>query len=80
MDALDEFAPKRIADRILGMGDIVALVEKAAATIDAQEAERAAQRMAKGKFDLQDLCDQLAMAERMAGLAASWGSCPASPR
>ena len=50
MDALDEFAPKRIADRILGMGDIVALVEKAAATIDAQEAERAAQRMRQGQI------------------------------
>ena len=76
MDALDEFAPKRIADRILGMGDIVALVEKAAATIDAQEAERAAQRMAKGKFDLQDLCDQLAMAERMGGIGGIMGLLP----
>jgi len=76
MDALDEFAPKRIADRILGMGDIVALVEKAAATIDAQEAERAAQRMAKGKFDLQDLCDQLAMAEKMGGIGGIMGLLP----
>jgi signal recognition particle subunit SRP54 len=76
MDALDEFAPKRIADRILGMGDIVALVEKAAATIDQQEAERAAMRMAKGKFDLQDLCDQLAMAEKMGGLSGIMGLLP----
>ena len=60
MDALDEFAPTRIANRILGMGDIVALVEKAAAAIDAEQARKAAERMAKGKFDLQDLCDQLA--------------------
>ncbi len=76
MDALDEFSPKRIADRILGMGDIVALVEKAAAAIDQQEAERAAQRMAKGKFDLQDLCDQLAMAEKMGGLSGIMGLLP----
>jgi signal recognition particle subunit SRP54 len=76
LDALDEFAPKRIADRILGMGDIVALVEKAAAAIDAEEAERAAQRLAKGKFDLQDLCDQLAMAEKMGGIGGIMGLMP----
>lgn len=68
MDALDEFSPARIANRILGMGDIVALVEKAAAAIDAEEARKAAARMAKGKFDLQDLCDQLAQVEKIGGL------------
>jgi signal recognition particle subunit SRP54 len=58
------------------MGDIVALVEKAAAAIDQKEAERAALRMAKGKFDLQDLCDQLAMAEKMGGLGGVMGLLP----
>jgi len=68
MDALDEFSPTRIANRILGMGDIVALVEKAAAAIDAEQARKAAERMAKGKFDLQDLADQLAQVEKIGGL------------
>ncbi len=52
MDALDDFHPQRIANRILGMGDIVALVEKAAETIDADKAQRIAEKMRKGKFDL----------------------------
>ena len=55
MDALEDFHPSRIADRILGMGDIVSLVEKAAATIDAEKAQRTAERMRKGQFDLNDL-------------------------
>jgi signal recognition particle subunit SRP54 len=76
MDALDEFSPKRIADRILGMGDIVALVEKAKAAIDEKDAMRAAERMAKGKFDLQDLCDQLAMAEKMGGIGGMMSLLP----
>src|SRR5262249_7361672 len=54
MDALEDFYPQRIADRILGMGDIVTLVEKAAATIDAEKAARVAERMRKGQFDLND--------------------------
>ena len=76
MDALDEFSPTRIANRILGMGDIVALVEKAAAAIDAQQARKAAERMAKGKFDLQDLCDQLAQVEKIGGLGGIMGLLP----
>ena len=59
MDALEDFSPGRVADRILGMGDIVALVEKAAQTIDAEKAARTAEKMRKGQFDLQDLRDQL---------------------
>ena len=59
LDALEEFDPARIAGRILGMGDIVALVEKAAANIDAEKAARAAEHMRKGAFDLADLRDQL---------------------
>ncbi|WP_159726540.1 signal recognition particle protein [Methylosinus sp. Ce-a6] len=76
MDALDEFSPQRIANRILGMGDIVALVEKAAAAVDAEQAQRAAERMAKGKFDLQDLADQLAMMEKVGGFGGIMGLLP----
>ncbi len=54
MDALEDFHPSRIANRILGMGDIVSLVEKAAESIDAEQARRATERMRKGKFDLED--------------------------
>ena len=54
MDALDDFHPQRIANRILGMGDIVSLVEKAAENINAEQAMRMADKMRKGKFDLQD--------------------------
>jgi signal recognition particle subunit SRP54 len=68
MDALDDFHPQRIANRILGMGDIVALVEKAAENIDAEKAMRMADKMRKGKFDLQDMADQLAQVETMGGL------------
>ena len=53
MDALEEFHPERIAGRILGMGDIVALVEKAPQTIDAEKAQRIAEKMRKGAFDLE---------------------------
>ena len=59
-----------------GMGDIVALVEKAAAAIDAEQARKAAERMAKGKFDLQDLCDQLAQVEKIGGLGGIMGLLP----
>src|SRR4029077_11675630 len=55
LDAIEDFYPARIADRILGMGDIVSLVEKAATTIDAEKAARVAERMRKGAFDLSDL-------------------------
>lgn len=76
MDALDEFSPARIANRILGMGDIVALVEKAAAAIDAEQARKAAERLSKGKFDLQDLCDQLAQMEKIGGIGGIMGLLP----
>lgn len=69
MDALEDFYPARIADRILGMGDIVSLVEKAAATIDAEKAARVAEKMRKGAFDLADLRDQLEQMSKMGGMA-----------
>ncbi|MEI2734910.1 MAG: signal recognition particle protein [Rhodoblastus sp.] len=76
MDALDDFDPSRIANRILGMGDIVALVEKAAQTIDAEKAQRIADKMRKGKFDLEDLAEQLAQAEKIGGLSGIMGLLP----
>ena len=76
MDALEDFHPARIADRILGMGDIVSLVEKAAESIDAEKAQRIAERMRKGKFDLDDLSEQLAQVEKIGGLGGIMGMLP----
>ena len=76
MDALEDFHPTRIADRILGMGDIVSLVEKAAATIDAEKAARTAERMRKGAFDLNDLREQLGQMQRMGGIGGLMGMLP----
>ena len=76
MDALEDFHPSRIADRILGMGDIVSLVEKAAATIDAEKAARAAERMRKGQFDLNDLREQLTGMQQMGGMTGLMGMLP----
>ncbi|MCX7313235.1 MAG: signal recognition particle protein [Alphaproteobacteria bacterium] len=69
MDALEDFHPARIADRILGMGDIVSLVEKAATSIDREQAMRAAERMRKGQFDLSDLREQLVGMQKMGGMS-----------
>src|SRR5512139_1155098 len=76
IDALEEFDAGRIAGRILGMGDIVALVEKAAANIDAEKAMRAADKMRKGKFDLADLREQLTQMQAMGGLGGLMGMLP----
>ncbi|MDB5643489.1 MAG: ffh, partial [Hyphomicrobiales bacterium] len=76
VDDLDEFHPQRIANRILGMGDIVSLVEKAAQTIDAEKAMRIADKMRKGKFDLEDLSDQLAQVEKIGGIGGIMGMLP----
>ena len=76
LDALEEFDPTRIAGRILGMGDIVALVEKAAANIDAEKAMRAAEKMRKGKFDLGDLREQLQQMQGMGGMSGLLGMMP----
>ncbi|MBV1704303.1 MAG: signal recognition particle protein [Hyphomicrobiales bacterium] len=76
MDALEGFHPGRIADRILGMGDVVSLVEKAAANIDAEKAAKAVEKMRRGKFDLDDLSDQLAQIERLGGLGGIIGMLP----
>jgi signal recognition particle subunit SRP54 len=76
LDALEPFSPSRVAGRILGMGDIVSLVEKAQETIEADEAEKLAAKMAKGKFDLDDLRMQLRQMQRMGGLGALAGMMP----
>jgi signal recognition particle subunit SRP54 len=76
LDALEDFDPARIAGRILGMGDVVALVEKAAATVDAEKAMRAAEKMRKGQFDLGDLRQQLAQMQQMGGLGGLMGMLP----
>jgi signal recognition particle subunit SRP54 len=76
LDALEDFHPGRIADRILGMGDIVSLVEKAAATIDAEKAMRAAERMRRGAFDLTDLREQLLQMQQMGGMSGLMGMLP----
>jgi signal recognition particle subunit SRP54 len=76
LDAIEPFHPSRVAGRILGMGDIVSIVEKAAATIQEDEAERMAARMAKGQFDMNDLRSQLKQMQNMGGLGALAGMMP----
>src|SRR6202521_3593476 len=76
IDALEDFHPARVADRILGMGDIVSLVEKAAATIDAERAQRVAEKMRKGAFDLSDLRDQLGQMQNIGGMSGLMGMLP----
>lgn len=70
VDALEAFHPQRIAQRILGMGDIVSLVEKAAETIEKEEAERLAARVQKGQFDLNDMASQLKQLRKMGGMSS----------
>ena len=70
IDELEAFHPDRVAGRILGMGDVVSLVERAAETIQVEEAEKLAAKMAKGKFDLDDLRAQIGQMQRMGGLGA----------
>lgn len=68
-DALEEFHPSRIADRILGMGDIVSLVEKASRELDQEQTARMAAKMQKGTFDLEDLAEQLKQMEKLGGMS-----------
>jgi signal recognition particle subunit SRP54 len=76
LDAIEDFYPARIADRILGMGDIVSLVEKAAATIDAEKAARVAAKMRKGSFDLADLREQLTQMQQLGGMSGLMSMMP----
>ncbi len=70
IDALDTFEPERMAGRILGMGDIVSLVEKASEDMDMEAAKRQAKKMAKGEFDMDDLAQQFRQMRNMGGLGA----------
>jgi signal recognition particle subunit SRP54 len=76
IDALEDFHPRRIAGRILGQGDVVSLVERAAETVDAEKAEAMAKKMQKGQFDLDDLAEQLRQMRRMGGMQGILGMLP----
>ncbi len=76
LDGLEVFEAKRIAGRILGQGDVVSLVEKAAEQVDQDEAEKLAKKMAKGKFDLDDLRKQLQTLQNMGGMGGLMGLLP----
>ncbi|MBB6123852.1 signal recognition particle protein [Sphingobium subterraneum] len=76
LDAIEPFHPQRVAQRILGMGDVVSLVERAAEAIDVEEADKLAKKMAKGQFDLNDLRMQLRQMQKMGGLGALAGMIP----
>lgn len=76
IDALEPFHPDRIAGRILGMGDVVSLVEKAAETIEKEDAEKLAKKLAKGQFDLNDLLAQLRQLQKMGDLSGIMGMLP----
>jgi signal recognition particle subunit SRP54 len=75
-DEIEDFHPERIAGRILDMGDIVSLVERAAETIDAEKAEKIAARMKKGEFDLNDLAEQIKQMEKLGGMGGVMGMLP----
>jgi signal recognition particle subunit SRP54 len=76
IDALDAFDARRVAGRILGAGDIVSLVERAAADFDQAKAEKAAKRLAKGQFDLEDLAEQLRQMQKLGGMQGIIGMLP----
>ena len=76
LDAIEAFDPRRVAGRILGMGDVVSLVEKAAESIKQDEAEALAKKMAQGQFDLDDLRMQLKQMQNMGGLGMLAGMLP----
>ena len=76
LDAIEAFHPDRVAGRILGMGDVVGLVERAAQHVQVEDAEKLAAKMAKGKFDLDDLRMQVSQMQKMGGLGALAGMMP----
>ena len=76
LDALEGFHPDRVASRILGMGDVVSLVEKAAEGIEQEEAEKLAKKLQKGTFDLDDFAKQLQQMQKMGGLSSLMGMLP----
>ncbi len=80
LDALEEFHPERVASRILGMGDVVGLVERASETIDQEDAEKLARKMARGTFDLEDYASQLKQIGKMGSLSGILGMLPGAAK
>ena len=80
IDALELFQPERLVGRLLGMGDIVGLVEKAQLEFDAVSTERMAEKMAKNSFDLQDFLDQIKMVKKLGPLQNLLGMIPGMPK
>ncbi|HEU0070517.1 MAG TPA: signal recognition particle protein, partial [Alphaproteobacteria bacterium] len=80
LEDLEDFHPERIASRILGMGDIVSLVEKAADVVEKDEAEKLAAKMQKGTFDLEDMRNQLRQVKKMGGLGGVMGMLPGAQK
>lgn len=76
IEDLEEFYPERVASRILGMGDVVSLVEKAAESIEAEDAERMIKKMKKGRFDFDDLRSQLQQMKKLGGMSSILGMLP----
>ncbi len=76
IDGLEDFAPERIAGRILGMGDVVGLVEKAIETVEFDKAEAIARKVKKGAFDLEDLAEQLKQMQKLGGMGSILGMLP----
>ena len=76
LDGLEDFHPERIAGRILGMGDVVSLVERASLNIDHDKAKKIAERMRKGSFDLEDLADQLRQLQKLGGMGGMMNLLP----
>ena len=80
LDALEEFHPERVAGRILGQGDVVGLVERAAELVDEQEAEKLARKLAKGTFDLEDFATQLKQLNKMGSIQSIIGMLPGAAK
>ena len=80
LDALEEFHPERVASRILGMGDVVGLVEMAGETVDQEQAEKLARKMVKGTFDLDDYATQLKQIGKMGSLSGILGMLPGAAK
>lgn len=76
IDEFEEFHPDRLAGRILGQGDVVSLVEKAIENVDKDEAEKMAKKMMKGKFDLEDMLNQLKQIQKLGSIGNLVGMMP----
>ncbi len=80
LDALEDFHPDRLAGRILGMGDVVSLVEKASESIETEQAEKLARKIEKGEFNLDDLAEQLSQMRKLGGLSGVMNLLPGAAR